>query len=192
MSTQQTQTAIHLGADDLLDYTDWERGKWHGWFRKHGPAALAVSVGPHGDGRFATVGDLVRHVFSAEKRYVERLSDKPLTDTATIPADDVDALFEFGSRSRRALRDFIATFPAEKWDAELDMTIGVHSLQVSPRKVVVHVVIHEIRHWTQIATLLRVQGGLTGEPRDFLLSPVLPSEDARQLIKPTLGSPEHA
>jgi hypothetical protein len=55
-----------LSLGELIDYTDWQRGKWQDWFREHGADALAMSAGPHGDGRFQTIGDLVRHVFSAE------------------------------------------------------------------------------------------------------------------------------
>jgi hypothetical protein len=47
-------------------------------------------MGPHGDNQ--TVGDVVKHIFSAEKRYIERLSDEPLTDTASIPNDNLEAL----------------------------------------------------------------------------------------------------
>lgn len=109
---------------DLLDYTEWERETWRTWFGRHGVQALCVSVGPHGDGRFHVVGDVVRHILSAEKRYVERLSRRPLTDTASIPADDVDALFQLGRQSRNDLRAFIDTFPPPSWDASQDLTLA--------------------------------------------------------------------
>jgi hypothetical protein len=92
-----------LQITDLLDYTDWERGKWLEWLRPRGGTALKISAGPHGDGRFQTVGEVVRHMFSAEKRYVERLSDLPVTDPARIPAEDVETLFQFGRQSRQEL-----------------------------------------------------------------------------------------
>src|SRR5438128_3219136 len=164
-----------MSLTDLLDYTDWEREQWHAWFRKHGGDALAISVGPHGDGRFAAVGELVRHIFSAEKRYVERLSGRPLTDPASIPADKVDALFQFGERSRSGLREFIVTFPARDWDVPQDFTILNSFLRATPRKIVIHILMHEIRHWAQIATLLRLHG-LTDEFHDFVFSPVLGGE----------------
>src|ERR1700747_127749 len=104
---------INLTVDDLMDYTDWERQKWHEWFRKHGDGVLKITTGPHGDGRFETVGDLIRHIFSAEKRYVDRLSGRPLTDTATIPSDNVEGLFQFSQLCRKELREFVAAFPAE-------------------------------------------------------------------------------
>jgi len=163
---------MNLTLEDLMDYTDWERQKWHDWLRQHGDDVLKISAGPHGDGRFTTVGDLVRHIFSAETRYIDRLSDHPLTDTASIPNDNIEALFQFGERSRKQLREFLETFPAQKWDVPEDHKLGNHMLTLTPRKIVVHVVLHEIRHWAQIATLLRLNG-LCGEFHDFLFSPVM-------------------
>lgn len=49
------------------------------------------------------------------------------------------------------------------------------SITVTPRKIAVHIILHEIRHWAQIATLFRLNG-LTGEFHDFLFSPVLGAE----------------
>jgi hypothetical protein len=73
---------------DLISYTSWQRGKWHALLRQH-EDVLRSSAGPNGDGRFTTIGDLVKHIFFAEKRYVDRLSNRPLTDPASIPSDDV-------------------------------------------------------------------------------------------------------
>jgi uncharacterized damage-inducible protein DinB len=166
---------VHLSLDDLLDYTDWERHKWQAWFRQHAADALKTSAGPHGDGRFQAVGELVRHIFSAEKRFIDRLSDRSLTDPVSIPIDDVDALFQFGQQSRRDLREFISTFPPQNWDTPQDFTIVNHFLRATPRKIVIHILMHEIRHWAQVATLLRLHG-LTVELHDFLFSPVLGGE----------------
>ena len=77
--------SVGLSLIELVEYTDWERGKWHDWLLQHGDGALAISAGPHGDGRFQTIGDQVRHIFSAERRYVDRLSNRPLTDTTSLP-----------------------------------------------------------------------------------------------------------
>ena len=161
-----------LNLNDLMDYTDWERQKWHGWLRQHGAEILKISAGPHGDGRFTTVGDLIRHMFSAEKRYVDRLSGRPLTDATSIPNEDIEALFQFGQRSRKDLREFVETFPAREWDVPQDLKLMNSVLTVTPRKIVVHILLHEIRHWAQIATLFRLSG-LTDDFHDFLFSPVM-------------------
>jgi uncharacterized damage-inducible protein DinB len=161
-----------------MEYTDWERGKWHDWIRQRGNHVLTISAGPHGDGRFQMVGDLVRHIFSAEKRYVDRLSNRPLTDTGSIPNDSIETLFQFGRQSRKDLREFVATFPAQGWDVPQDFNILNNFLRATPRKIVVHVLMHEIRHWAQIGTTFRLNG-LVGEFHDFLVSPVMGGEFKR-------------
>jgi uncharacterized damage-inducible protein DinB len=166
---------LTVSLNDLMEYTDWERRKWNDWFRKRGDQVLEISAGPHGDGRFQRVGELVRHIFSAEKRYVERLSGRSLTDTASIPSDNIEALFQFSQQSRKELKELIETFPAQEWDTPKDFKIMGNVLKATPKKIVIHILLHEIRHWAQIATLFRLNG-LVDEFHDFLASPVLGSE----------------
>ena len=170
---------IHLSLDELMDYTDWERQKWHDWLRQRGEQVLKLSAGPHGDGRFQTVGDLIKHIFSAETRYVDRLSNRPLTDTASVPTDDVEALFQFGQQSRKGLRELVETLPAQEWEVPNDFTILKYFLRATPRKIVVHVLMHEIRHWAQIGTVLRLNG-FPCDFQDFLFSPVMGGEFRRE------------
>jgi uncharacterized damage-inducible protein DinB len=162
---------VSLALDDLLDYTDWEREKWLQWMRQRDEGVLEISAGPHGDGRFESTGELVRHIFSAEKRYVERLSGRPITDPATIPADNVEGLFQFGRQSRLELREFISAFPPGDWDTPREFNILNNLLTATPGKIVVHILLHEIRHWAQISTVLRMHG-LKDDFHDFLFSPV--------------------
>ena len=161
---------VAVNLTDLIAYTDWQRQKWQAILRQH-PEALQSSAGSHGDGRFTTIGDLVRHIFSAEKRYIDRLSNRQLTDPASIPNDDVEALFGFGRQSHHDFMQFLDSFPATEWDTAQEHTILSHKLRLTPRKIVVHVVLHEIRHWAQIATLLRLNGTKI-EFQDFIGSPV--------------------
>lgn len=169
---------VTLDLTDLMDYTDWERQKWHSWFRQHGDDALEISAGPNGDGRFSTVGDIIKHLFSAEARYIDRLCDRALTDPASIPNGDSEALFQFGAQTRSALTKYKGALPAADWDTfrEFDFFNGV--LRATPKKIVTHVLLHEIRHWAQIATLLRLHG-LKDELHDFIFTPVLGGEIRR-------------
>jgi uncharacterized damage-inducible protein DinB len=163
----------------LLEYTDWERQKWHESLLQRGDRILLTSAGANSDTRFETVGDLIRHIFSAEKRYVERLSDKPLTDTASISTEKIEALFNLGQESRKALREFIETLPAQQWDAPREYMMMNHPVRATPKKFIIHVLLHEVRHWAQIATLLR-QNGLKGDFHDFLFSPSLGGDARRE------------
>ena len=164
-----------LSLDDLLAYTSWEREKWHDCLRKHGASALEISAGPHGDGRFASVGDLVRHIFTAEKRYVERITGRTLTDFAAVPNNDIETLFQFSRESRKELQELIATYPEQGWDEVREFHLLGYFLRATPRKIVIHVLTHEIRHWAQIATLLRLNG-MVDDFHDFLASPVMGGE----------------
>jgi hypothetical protein len=94
---------------------------------------LKTSAGPHGDGRFETVGDLIRHIFAAEKRNIDRLSDRALTDPASIPNDNIEALFKFSQQSRKDLKEFVTSRPSQTtgegeshhpWSADSIFAIG--------------------------------------------------------------------
>jgi uncharacterized damage-inducible protein DinB len=155
----------------LLDYTEWDRGQWETWFRAEGPDAFAIGLGANCDGRITNIGELVRHIFSAEQRYVERVLEQPLTDTSVIPSNDVEALFAFGRQSREKLRRLLAEYPADRWDRPREAQIGSYKLAVTPRTMIVQSVTHEIRHWAQVATFLRLEGRKSGA-HDFLISGV--------------------
>jgi uncharacterized damage-inducible protein DinB len=167
-------SALGLSFGDLMEYTAWQRGKWHAWFGKH-PDALRVTVGANGDGRFGTVGDLVKHIFGAELRYAQRLRGQPLSELTSLPSDDVEALFAQGAEGRRGMAQLVAEWPDADWDTPREFRITTYHVTTTPRKIVGHTLLHEIRHWAQIATLCRLNG-LAGEPHDFLMSPVWSGE----------------
>jgi uncharacterized damage-inducible protein DinB len=164
--------SVGVSLTELMEFTAWERSKWFEWLRKNGDSVLAISVGPHGDGRMETIGDLVKHIFIAEKHHIDRLSNRALTDTASIPSSSVEALFQLGGRSRRDLEEFVARQSAPVWEIPREFNLLNTPVSVTPRKFVVHVLVHEIRHWAQIATMLRLNGLAPGLP-DFLVSPVM-------------------
>jgi uncharacterized damage-inducible protein DinB len=167
-----------LNFQDLIDYTEWERGKWFEWLRRRGDQVLQLSAGAHGDGRFETLGDLIRHIFSAEMRYIDRLSNRDLTDPASVPNDSIEALFQFGEQSRRNLKQYVTNLAANDWYVPAEYKILNSVITGTPKKIVTHVLLHEIRHWAQIATLFRLNG-MTGEFHDFLFSPVMGGEIKR-------------
>lgn len=93
-------------------------------------------------------------------------------------ADDLEPLFQFGDQSRRELREFIAGLPVESWEAPIEFRLMNTVVTASPKKVVTHVLFHEVRHWAQIATLIRLNGRKVGF-HDFLFSPVMGGEFRR-------------
>ena len=163
--------SVGLSLIELMEFTEWERNKWYDWLQERRDTVLEISTGPNGD-RFPNVGELVKHIFIAEKHHVDRLSNRPITDTGSVSSDNVERLFQFGWRSRKDLREFVEAVPPGDWDVPREFNIVNNLVSVTPRKLIVHVLMHEVRHWAQVATILRLNGLAGGFP-DFLFSPVM-------------------
>ena len=127
-------TGAAPGFEALLSYTEWERRQWRDALggRDDGAELLGVSVGPHNDGRFETVGALIGHIFSAELRYVDRLSGRAPASTADLPIHEVEPLFREGERSRRALVAWIQGCPPEDWDEMRELQVLTYRLTATP------------------------------------------------------------
>jgi uncharacterized damage-inducible protein DinB len=165
-------TASTMGIEfaTLLRYTDGETRRWHDWLAAQSPAVLEE---PMGEGRLGTLRGVLLHIFAVELRYAQRLTDEPVSTYESLPHDSLDAIFGIGVEARRKLAAFLATNP--DLDRELTfetLTAGTRSASV--RKIVTHSVIHGIRHWAQVATVLRQRGYPTQWFHDILLSDALP------------------
>lgn len=161
---------LGLSFDDLVEYTDWQRRKWREWFRDR-PEALAMSTGDHADGRFATVGEVVKHIFGAELRYVQRLEGEPLSDLAEVRADQVDELFNKGDQTRQRMKQLLAAMSRDQWEIPRQFVVLRYQVTATPRKIIAHTLMHEIRHWAQVATLCRMSGHAI-DGQDLLASPL--------------------
>jgi uncharacterized damage-inducible protein DinB len=153
----------------LLEFTSAEQSRWREWFGKH-PSAWAVAFAT---GRMATVGGVVHHIFAVELRYAQRLLDQPVTDWEAFSETTMEDVFALGDIARTKLIQFLTSAPEGELDKVLTfktLTSGV--VTASKHKIASNVFLHEIRHWGQIATVLR-QNGLGDQwPHDFLLSDV--------------------
>lgn len=156
--------------ETLLAYTETEHARWRDWFALH-PAALDV---PFAEGRMATVRGVVIHIFGVELRYAERLHDRAVSsyeDIYDLAGSTVDSIFAVGGRARALLKAYLAHATEEQMKTVLTfqtLTAGV--VTASKHKIASNTFIHAIRHWAQIATVLR-QAGFTDQwGHDVLLS----------------------
>ena len=154
----------------LLRYTDGEMRRWHAWLKEQPPSILDE---PIGEGKLATLRGLLVHIFAVELRYAERLLGEPVSSYDSLPADNLDVIFGIGVEARRKLVGFLETGP------DLDRVLTFETLtagarSASARKVVIHSIVHGIRHWAQIATVLRERGYPAQWFHDILLSDALP------------------
>jgi uncharacterized damage-inducible protein DinB len=147
--------SLHLSIDELLRYSSEERDKWRGWLAAR-PAALEAAV--QAGGRFPTVGKLIDHIFLVERRHLQRLAGQPLAETTGLTGNNVAPLFDYGASVRREMEQFLRELGEEEADAVRTIEVRDRQWTMSPRKLLFHILLHELRHWAQIALAVRLGG----------------------------------
>jgi uncharacterized damage-inducible protein DinB len=146
---------MNLSYNELLRYTQEERDKWRAWFVAH-PDALDVELQPAG--RFATVGLLIDHVFLVERRHLQRLTGAPLDTETGLSGRHAPPLFDYGASVRRELEQYAADLDDDIADQARTFTVQTGDFVLTPRKLLFHILLHETRHWAQVALALRRAG----------------------------------
>jgi uncharacterized damage-inducible protein DinB len=155
--------------EELLDYSDHERGKWRQWIAAD-PSRLQLPF--QSGGRFPTLGSMLDHTFLVERRHLARLEGATPPDSTGINPADGEALFDYADLVRADLRTYVA---------DLDDTRALETLTFTPltggtvsmtrRKLVMHIVVHELRHLAQIALAGRMAGQEPPGRHDFFYYP---------------------
>jgi uncharacterized damage-inducible protein DinB len=153
----------------LLEVTSKEHHRWRDWFVEH-PKAWAV---PFATGRMATIGEVVLHIFGVELRYVQRLLDQEVTSWEEFRQTSIDEVFELGDNARGQLVHFLTMAPEKELDRVLTFqTLTAGTVSASKYKIASNIFLHDIRHWGQIATVLRQKGFADQWAHDVLLSDI--------------------
>ena len=144
-----------LTFDELLRYTAEERDRWRRFFVDH-PGAIDAAVQP--DGRFATAGKLVDHIFLVERRHLQRLRGETLSERTGLTGNNAPPLFDYGASVRRELEQFVADLDEEAATEMRTFEVRGEQWPMTPRKLLFHMLVHEIRHWAQITLAVRLAG----------------------------------
>jgi uncharacterized damage-inducible protein DinB len=158
----------------LAAYVDAETERWRRWFADAPAEVLALSLGAGTDD---TVGGLVKHIFAVELRYAQRLVDQPVTEYGDLPDDGVPELWRIHEMAAELRDRYLRGATADDLSRVLVFdTRRAGRMSARAHDVVVHALLHGIRHWAQIATVLRQHGhgGLWGH--DWLMHAMIPVE----------------
>lgn len=147
--------ALSITFRELLHYTNEERERWRGWFIAH-PSAMDAAVQP--GGRLPTVGKLIDHIFLVERRHLQRLTEMPLAEATGLTGNNAPPLFDYGASVRRELEQYVQDLDDDVADELRTLTVREQQWQMTPRKLLFHVLLHEVRHWAQIALAVRLAG----------------------------------
>ena len=141
---------------EFLRYTQEERDKWRAWFAAH-PDSLDVEVQP--GGRYPTVGSLIDHIFLVERRHLQRLRGTEPDTSTGLSGRHAPPLFDYGASVRRELDQLTPELDDDAADEPRKVTVqSGGEFLISPRKLLFHCLLHETRHWAQIALALRRAG----------------------------------
>src|SRR5271163_436855 len=153
-----------LQATDLLQWNDMTAQRWKTLLAAH-PEALELACDVYGAG---TVRGLLRHIFAVETRYAERLCGEPVTAYEQIPDGSAELLFGLHDAAIAKYRGLLAD-ESVSWDEKLEFTTISAGTRSATRKVILfHSFLHGIRHYAQLATLVRQHGIKPDWPMDFL------------------------
>jgi uncharacterized damage-inducible protein DinB len=92
-------------------------------------------------------------------RYAQRLSGLTESSYDQIPKGDADVLYATHERAMAMLRDLLAQGTVD-WEGLLEFaTRSAGTFRASRRTILVHLLMHAVRHYAQLATVVR-QGGV--------------------------------
>ena len=147
--------SLSITFDELLRYTSAERDKWRKWLVDH-PDAIDAPV--QSRARFPTVGKLIDHIFLVERRHLQRLAGEPLAERTGLTGNNAPPLFDYGASVRRELEHYVANLGGDEADAIRTFEVQDSRVAMTPRKLLFHILLHETRHWAQIALAVRLAG----------------------------------
>ncbi len=153
--------------EELLADNEASTNKWQAWFTAN-DAALALPCDIYNSG---TVRGLLRHLFAVELRHSQRLAGQEVIAYEAISAASLDDLFAVHTQAIQNLRKFLAGADDAGFQEVIALqTVSAGTIHASRRKLFTHIMLHSIRHWAQLSTLLREHGFKTQWPKDFLFS----------------------
>jgi uncharacterized damage-inducible protein DinB len=153
-----------LTATEVLHWNDTNTAQWRKLFERH-PEALALPCDIRGS---STVADLLQHIVAVELRYAERLGKEAVTEYAEVSKESIIKIFAVHDRAIAKINILLADATYD-WELEIDMETRQGRLIASRKAVLFHALLHSMRHYAQLATLLR-HGGITATwPMDYLM-----------------------
>ncbi len=155
---------LTIDVNDLLRWNDISAVHWRDLLRVH-PEALALPCDIRDSG---DVAHFVQHIVAVELRYAQRLAAEPESPYEAVPFGSADELFATHDAALAKVRTLLAD-DAYDWAQEIDFqTISLGKLRATRRDILLHMLLHSIRHYAQLATLVRSAGIKPGWPMDFL------------------------
>ena len=158
-----SMSELALTAEEMLAWNERTTFTWRTLTEQH-PEILALQCDIYG---VRTVGQLLQHIVAVETRYAQRLSGVTETPYDAIPYTTPAEIFAAHDVAMQTLRDLVAK---GNWESKLEFqTISMGRVRSSRKTLFFHALLHSIRHYAQLATLVRQHGYKPGTPMDYMM-----------------------
>ena len=158
-----------IGFNELLRWIGDETDRYERWFASQAESVWSIPVGGE---RISTIKDLLHHVYAVDLRLAQRVHGSPIASDAEVAASDAAGLFALARRGQALLASGL-TNAGNLEEMIAWQTMAGGRIQASKRKVIAHAITHHLRHFAQVATLLRLHGHPTDWHHDLLASGAL-------------------
>lgn len=156
--------SLTVSVENLLTWNDTTARHWRDFIHAN-PILLAL---PCDIRNSKTVADTLQHIFAVELRYAQSLAGLPESSYEEVPKNSIDSLLTAHTLAFDLIRSLLAQ-PGYDWSTELTFdTITLGRLRASRETILLHLTLHSIRHYAQLATLVRQNGFKTNWPMDYL------------------------
>jgi uncharacterized damage-inducible protein DinB len=153
-----------LSADEVLAWLETTSTNWRALIEEH-PEILNLPCDVMG---VSTAGGLLQHIVAVELRFADQLSGLPPTDYSQIRFDSAAEIYATHARAMEMYRELLAS--DLDWDGKFDfVTRSLGPLRASRKTILFHALMHAIRHYAQLATLVRQHGVKPGWQMDYLM-----------------------
>jgi uncharacterized damage-inducible protein DinB len=153
-----------LTAQEVLKWYESTSDQWRKFLGEH-PEILALPCDIAGS---KTVAEIMHHIVAVELRYAQRMDRMPETDFSEVGFDSVEMLFATHDRATAIYKRLLAS--DLDWEEKIEYKTRTWGPARSSMKTTLfHVLLHSIRHYAQLGTLVRQCGFAPGWPGDYLV-----------------------
>jgi uncharacterized damage-inducible protein DinB len=153
-----------LTAEETMAWLDRTSDNWRDLIATH-PEILTLPCDIMG---VATVAQLLQHIVAVELRYAEQLTGLPPTDYTAIPYDSVTAIYATHQHAIALFKELLAS--NIDWNESIEfITRSMGPMRSHRKTILFHALLHGMRHYAQLATLVRQHGIKPGWQMDYLV-----------------------
>ncbi len=154
-----------LTGKELMAWVERTSLGWRELMAAH-PEALGIACDIR---ETKSVAEMLQHIVAAELRYAERLSGLAETPYETVAYDSVAVIYTTHDKAMALLQQLDA-HPDAYWEEWIDFaTRRGGTIRATRRTVFIHLLMHSIRHYAQLATLMRQHAIPPNWAMDYLL-----------------------